>query len=53
MFTYTTPYQRVRLGILAALWSGDDVSPAVDPGSPDALTVDAAQVQLLFGPHGG
>ncbi|MBC2905797.1 SseB family protein [Streptomyces cupreus] len=49
--SYTTPCQRVRLGVLAAVWPGEDVSLAVDPGSPDALTVDAADVQLLFGLH--
>ncbi|MGW0826133.1 SseB family protein [Streptomyces sp. NPDC002845] len=47
------PCRRVRLGVLAAVRPGDDVSPTVDPGSPDAVAVDAADVRLLFGLHGG
>ncbi len=46
---YVPPYQRVRLGILAALWPADDVSLAVDPGSPREVTIHADDVQALFG----
>jgi hypothetical protein len=39
----------VSRGIFTALRPGDDVSSAVDIGSPGVITVNAANVYRLFG----
>ncbi|MFC7309595.1 SseB family protein [Streptomyces monticola] len=40
--------QRVPLGALAAQWPSDDLSLAIDAGSPDALTLTADGVRTLL-----